>query len=77
VELGDLVTVSSEVVFRKSDYTDMAAKIRQAIQEKGQITVADVRDLFDTSRRYALALMEYLDSIGVTVRDGDSRRLKK
>ncbi|MBU2611374.1 MAG: SelB C-terminal domain-containing protein, partial [Chloroflexi bacterium] len=38
---------------------------------------ADVRDLFDTSRRYALALMEYLDSVGVTVRDGDSRRLKK
>ena len=77
VELGDLVTVSAEVVFRKSDYDDMAAKIRQAIQEKGQITVADVRDLFNTSRRYALALMEYLDSIGMTVRDGDSRRLKK
>jgi selenocysteine-specific elongation factor len=77
VELGDLVTVSAEVVFRKSDYNGMVAKIRQEIQEKGQITVADVRDLFDTSRRYALALMEYLDSIGVTVRDGDSRRLKK
>ncbi|MBU4225557.1 MAG: SelB C-terminal domain-containing protein, partial [Chloroflexi bacterium] len=77
VEQGNLVTVSSEVVFRKSDYDGMLAKIRQAIQEKGQISVADVRDLFDTSRRYALALMEHLDSIGVTVRDGDSRRLKK
>ena len=77
VELGDLVTVSAEVVFRKSDYDGMVAKIRQAIQEKGQITVADVRDLFNTSRRYALALMEHLDAIGVTVRDGDSRRLRK
>jgi selenocysteine-specific elongation factor len=77
VELGDLVAVSAEVVFHKSDYDGMVAKIRQAIQEKGQITVADVRDLFNTSRRYALALMEYLDSIGVTMRDGDSRRLKK
>lgn len=77
VEQGEFVTVSSEVVFRKSDYDEMLAKIRQAIQVKGQISVADVRDLFDTSRRYALALMEYLDSVGVTVRDGDSRRLKK
>jgi selenocysteine-specific elongation factor len=77
VELGDLVAVSAEVVFRKSDYDGMVAKIRQAIQEKGQITVADVRDLFNTSRRYALALMEYLDAVGMTVRDGDSRRLKK
>jgi len=77
VELGDLVTVSAEVVFRKSDYDGMVAKIHQTIQEKGQITVADVRDLFSTSRRYALALMEYLDSIGVTVRDGDFRKLKR
>ncbi|MDI6769189.1 MAG: selenocysteine-specific translation elongation factor [Anaerolineales bacterium] len=77
VEQGDLVTVSSEVVFRKSDYDGMLAKIRQVIQEKGQITIADVRDLFDTSRRYALALMEHLDSIGVTVREGDARKLRR
>jgi len=77
VELGDFVAVSTEVVFRKSDYEGMVAKIRQTIREKGQITVADVRDLFDTSRRYALALMEYLDSIGVTVREGDARKLRR
>jgi selenocysteine-specific elongation factor len=77
VDLANLVAVSPEVVFRKSDYDGMVAKIRQTIQEKDQITVADVRDLFKTSRRYALALMEYLDSIGVTLRDGDSRRLRK
>jgi len=76
VELGNLVAVSAEVVFRKGDYDSMVAKIRQTIREKGQITVADVRDLFNTSRRYALALMEYLDTIGVTVRDGDFRKLK-
>ena len=76
VEIGNLVAVSTEVVFRKSDYDSMAAKIRQTIREKSQITVADVRDLFDTSRRYALALMEHLDSIGVTVRDRDARKLK-
>jgi len=40
------------------------------------LTVAQVRDHFTTSRKYALALMEHLDVIGVTVRKADSRRLK-
>jgi selenocysteine-specific elongation factor len=39
--------------------------------------VAEARDQFNTSRKYILPLMEHLDSNGVTVRDGDFRRLKK
>ncbi|NTV36081.1 MAG: hypothetical protein HGA53_03930 [Anaerolineaceae bacterium] len=40
------------------------------------ITVAEFRDGINTSRRYALAFLEHLDTVGVTVRDGDVRRLK-
>jgi len=36
-----------------------------------------VRDIFNNSRKYALALMEHLDALGVTVRVGDERRLKQ
>jgi selenocysteine-specific elongation factor len=39
------------------------------------LTVAEFRDRFNTSRRYALAFLEYLDVIGVTLREGDNRRL--
>jgi selenocysteine-specific elongation factor len=38
--------------------------------------VAQFRDLFQTSRKYALAVLEHLDEVGVTQRDGDLRRLK-
>jgi selenocysteine-specific elongation factor len=76
VELGQLTVVSPEVVFRRADYEMMVAKVRVAISEKGQVTAAEVRDLFGTSRKYALALLEHLDAIGVTIRDGDFRRLK-
>jgi selenocysteine-specific elongation factor len=75
-EVGDLVAVSDEVVFRKTDYEAMLEKIRQALQQKGQITLAEVRDLLNTSRKYVQALLEHLDAIGVTVRDGDFRRLR-
>ena len=35
----------------------------------------EVRDRFKTSRKYALALMEYLDKQGITKRKGDERVL--
>jgi selenocysteine-specific elongation factor len=40
------------------------------------MTVAQVRDEFTTSRKYALALMEYLDNQKVTRRVGDERVLR-
>ncbi len=76
IELKELVTVSSDVIFRKSDYDEMVEKLRATIRQKGQITLAEARDLFNTTRKYAQALLEHLDSIGMTIRDGDSRKLK-
>ena len=77
LDFGDLVAVSDEVAFRQLDYQTMEAKIRLTLRQKEQISLAEVRDLFQTSRRYAQALLEHLDAIGVTIRDGDFRREKK
>ncbi len=76
IELGELVPVSTEIVFRKQDYDSMVARVRTALQDRDRLTLAEVRDLFETSRKYAQALLEHLDSIGMTRRDGDYRRLK-
>lgn len=77
VELGQLKQLTPDVIFRTEDYEQMVAKTRAFIGEKGQITVADARDLFDSSRKYMLALLEHLDATGVTVRDGDFRKLRR
>lgn len=77
VGLDVLVPVSGEVVFRREDYEHMVAEVRRLLEKNETITAAEVRDHFDTSRRYALALLEYLDQVGVTVRVEDVRRLKK
>ncbi|MEW5830038.1 MAG: SelB C-terminal domain-containing protein, partial [Chloroflexota bacterium] len=76
VELGQLVMVGQEVVFRREDYERMVAMVRGHIEKTGQITVAEARDIFNSSRKYILGLLEHLDATGVTVRDGDFRRLK-
>ncbi|HLO29947.1 MAG TPA: SelB C-terminal domain-containing protein, partial [Anaerolineales bacterium] len=77
VELNELITVSSDVVFRKGDYDLMVDRIKKELQHKDKITLGEVRDLFNTSRKYAQALLEHLDSTGITMRDGDFRKLRR
>ncbi|HUV88194.1 MAG TPA: SelB C-terminal domain-containing protein, partial [Anaerolineae bacterium] len=73
---GDLVQASPEVLFLPGTYEEMVARVRTHIQQAGSITLAQVRDLFNTSRKYAQALLEHLDETGVTKRVGDERVLR-
>ncbi len=77
VESGLLVQVSPEIAFRPEDYAAMKEKIRAHLAAHGQATVAEIRDLLGTSRKYVLALLEHLDAEGLTYRDGDYRRLRE
>jgi len=77
IEMGELIAVSSDVIFRKQEYDSMLGRIKSEIQHKEKITLGEVRDLFNTSRKYAQALLEHLDAMGVTVREGDFRKLRQ
>ncbi len=77
IERADLVAVSAEVVFRKSDYQTMLKAVEATIEKTGSLSAAQFRDQFNTSRKYALAFLEHLDAIGVTVREGDLRKMGK
>ena len=69
------VQVSADVLFLAATYDEMEERIRAYIQEQGSLTVAATRDLFKTSRKYALGLLEHLDVKNVTRRVGDERVL--
>lgn len=76
VEQGQLVRVSDDVLFGGDIYRDMVDRIIARLRANGRITVAEVRDMFGASRKYALALMEHLDARNVTRRVGDERVLR-
>lgn len=76
LDLGMLVQVAPDVVFGAAGYQHMKSELYRLFSEQGTLTAAQVRDYFNTSRRYTLALLEHLDSIGFTSREGDVRRLK-
>ncbi len=71
-----LARLSEDVLFEAKVYDEMVARIVAHIKEHGSMTVAQVRDAFNTSRKYALAIMEYLDEKKITRRVGDERVLR-
>jgi selenocysteine-specific elongation factor len=72
----DLVQVSPDVVFLPETYEEMVARVRGWIEREGSVTLAEVRDMFNSSRKYAQALLEHLDDAGITKRVGDKRILR-
>lgn len=74
---GRMAKVGEDLYWATSTLDEVMAKIAAEMESRGQITLAEVRDLFGTSRRYAQALLEHMDSEGMTLRVGDARRLRK
>lgn len=77
VETGQFIQVSEEVLFTPEAYQHMRSAVIDHIREQGSITLAQFRDQFNTSRKYAAALLEHLDQIGVTIRRDDLRTLRR
>jgi selenocysteine-specific elongation factor len=76
IETGQLVRISSDVLLLPETYAQLVAWVKQYIAQQGSVNVAQVRDAFNTSRKYALALLEYLDDQRITKRVGDERVLR-
>ncbi len=76
VDLGKLLPVSQDVVFRTEDYQKAVGDVRQLAAENGTFTLAQARDYWKTTRRYVQDLLEYMDRDGITMRVGESRKLR-
>ncbi len=75
IEQRKVVKVAEGLVFSASAYDEMVKKVTAHIKAHGKVNVAEVRDLFKTSRKYALPLLEYLDREKITRRVSDDRVL--
>ena len=67
--------VAPDMIYAGDVLEQISNGIVAAIKEHGRISVAGVRDLTGTSRKYSLALLAYLDERRVTRRVGDDRVL--
>jgi selenocysteine-specific elongation factor len=71
-----IISAGNDIAFLANYYQEMEKWVIQQIISTGSLTVAQFRDKFSTTRKYALSFLEHLDQKGTTMRDGDSRKLR-
>ncbi|HBV86652.1 MAG TPA: selenocysteine-specific translation elongation factor [Desulfosporosinus sp.] len=73
-ELGEWISVNG-LFYRTSDIQQAKITLLEALRLKGEIGVAEARELWETSRKYAVPLLEFFDQQKITQRKGDKRVL--
>jgi selenocysteine-specific elongation factor len=72
---GELVHIEGELYLHAEHEQAMRKLLREKLQDGRGLTVSEIRDLLQTTRKYAVPLCEYLDRQGFTRREGDLRFL--
>ena len=71
---GSLVRVNETMYITKAVYEKIIDALKNFFSKKKEMTVAEFRDILNTSRKYALPILEYLDTQRITMRIGDVRK---
>ncbi len=74
-ELGAVVSLEGGLLAHGEAIATVREKLRGYLAERGEITVAQFRELIGSNRKYAMALLGHFDAEGLTRRDGDVRVL--
>ena len=73
---GQVVRLGPDLHFETEAVDDARRKVVSYLTEHPTMLAREARDVLGTSRKYAVPLLEYFDSEGVTKRDGDVRVLR-
>jgi selenocysteine-specific elongation factor len=71
--MGEVVRLESNLVFHPDVLEDVQARVKDYLDKEDSLAVSAFRDLVGTTRKYAVPLLNHLDHLGVTERQGDVR----
>ncbi len=77
IDNEELIKVAEDCIFTKEHYENSKELVYNYIKENGSIAAATAREVFDTSRKFAVALLEHFDGIKLTKRVENDRVLYK
>ena len=72
---NEIIKISEDMFVEKSNFEFAKKEITNKINTNGEIKLGEVSTLLDSSRKFMVPFMEYLDKIKFTVRNGDARVL--
>jgi selenocysteine-specific elongation factor len=76
VQQGVLVRLDPKVTLHREACERAKTSVLQFLKLRRAITISEAKDVLKVSRKYACAILEYLDKIQVTRRSGDAHVLK-
>ena len=76
VKEGSVVRINDSLYITSSFYRKAMENLKNFFSKKSEMTVKEFKDTFPTNRKYAIHLLEYLDSNKITKRIGDVRQFQ-
>ncbi len=71
----EIVELKDGILYRKNDFDKIKKSVVELIRRNGPCTVSQIKDHLKTTRKYAVPILEKLDQLDITRREGDKRVL--
>lgn len=77
MNLGRVIKIADGYFIHVQTFEETVNLLTDYLQKNGIITIAEFRELAQTSRQSVVPFFEYCDSQEITIREGNHRRLRK
>jgi selenocysteine-specific elongation factor len=77
VDEGSIIKTKDDLYFYKDAIDQLHQRMVEFMTSQGEMTTPQFKEMTGASRKFVIPLLEYFDAQNVTIRIGDSRRLRK
>ena len=72
---GKIIRLDESLMFTKKNFDLLIDRVKLFFKNEELMSVPQFKEIANTSRKYAVPILEYLDKKKITFRDGNNRRL--
>ena len=76
IDEKSIVKTKDDLYFDAQEINKLEGKLVAFLKEKGSVSTPEFKDMTGISRKYVIPLIEYFDSVNLTIRVGDTRQLR-
>ncbi|MFO7886335.1 MAG: selenocysteine-specific translation elongation factor [Desulfobacteraceae bacterium] len=77
IEEKTIVKTKDDLYFDADSIKNLETQLKEFLLKAGEITTPQFKDMTGISRKFVIPLIEYFDSVNLTIRVGDTRQLRK
>ena len=74
VNSNKLIAINRDIFIEQTVWDELLLFLRKYFDNRSEMPVVSLKEFINTTRKYAIPIFEYLDSKGITIREGDVRK---